>query len=123
MTWEVLESRVKQFKYKGRDRTNAPAVPMARKMKKGTVNKKRFPGKFAQISTFITLCTLVSTTFLSSNFLLAFKPGRNNSSVNYDVTCLSLQILAGSVPHDHSHFKLLLLIREFVRYVLMPKIR
>ena len=64
LTWERLEHLVRNFRFKGRDRANGPAVPMARKMKQGPTHKKKFPGKFAQVSTFITLSTLVSTTFL-----------------------------------------------------------
>ena len=68
LSWENLEERVRDFTCKGKDKTNAPAIPMAKKMKPGTVDKKttRFPGKFAQVSTFVTLSTLVSTSFLVS---------------------------------------------------------
>ena len=68
MTWETLEERVRDFACKGKDKKNAPAIPMAKKMKPGGVKDKttRFPGKFAQVGTFVTLSTLVSTTFLVS---------------------------------------------------------
>ena len=68
LSWETLEERVRDFACKGKDKTNAPAIPMAKKMRPGGVDKKttRFPGKFAQVSTFVTLSTLVSTSFLVS---------------------------------------------------------
>ncbi len=68
LMWETLEESVRDFPYKGKDRKNAPAIPMAKKMKPGGVKDKttRFPGKFAQVGTFVTLSTLVSTTFLVS---------------------------------------------------------
>ena len=68
LMWETLEESVRDFPYKGKDKKNEPAIPMAKKMKPGGVKDKttRFPGKFAQVSTFVTLSTLVSTTFLVS---------------------------------------------------------
>ena len=46
LTWERLEHLVRCFKYKGRDRANGPAVPMAKKMKARTASQKKFPGMY-----------------------------------------------------------------------------